>query len=235
MIVSGIKVEVVRKKIKNMHLYVLPPDAFVRVTAPVYVSDSMIELFVLSRYSWILQQQKAISEQARMSKREYITGEAFYVFGRQYYLVVKYSPKEYSLDFVADKAIFTVREGSTVEQRENYINEWYRDLLKQELSKVIVRWEKRTGLHAEQWVIKNMRTQWGSCLISKKKITINLQLAKKTHESLDYVVLHELTHLVSEKHGEIFVAHMDKYMPFWRDIRKSLNSQILDYVPDTVR
>lgn len=231
MIFCGIEVEIVRKKIKNMHLYVIPPDGRVRVSVPEKIGDNVIRMFLQTRYEWILKQRQIIAEQPRLSEREYITGEAFYVFGKQYYLQVEYSNKCNSLRFQGNRAILTVRKESTAKQRENYVNEWYRNLLKIELAKVVMKWEEITGLHVNEWTIKNMTTRWGSCITEKKKIIINLQLVKKTRNCLDYVVLHELSHFVSRKHDQKFVAYVEKYMPFWKEVRKSLNDQILDYLP----
>ena len=152
------------------------------------------------------------------------------MWGRQYYLLVNYSNKGNSLVLDGEKAILTVREGSTTEQREKFVNEWYRTILKAEIERVLPKWEQITGLHPDGWQTKNMTTRWGTCNVKTRKIWLNLQLAKKTPECLEYVILHELVHLVEKGHNERFVALMDKFMPNWRNVRKNLNNQILDYL-----
>ncbi len=233
LVVNGIEVSVIKKSIKNMHLYVKPPEGRVEVSAPIHLSDESIELFVRTKIGWIRRQQEKFEKQPRQTEREYVSGEAFYVWGRQYYLLVNYSNKGNSLILDGDKAILTVREGSTVEQRERYINEWYRGMLKAEVEQLLPKWSEITGLCPDSWQTKNMTTRWGTCNVKTKKIWLNLQLAKKPIDCLEYVILHELAHLKVKNHNEQFVAIMDQYMPYWREIRKKLNDQILDYMDST--
>ena len=227
--VNGIDVSVTKKAIKNMHLYVKPPDGHVEVSAPANLSNESIEIFIRTKIGWIKRQQEKFEQQPRQTAREYVSGEALYVWGRQYYLLVNYSNRGNSLELDGDKAILTVREESTAEQRGHFVNEWYREILKAEIERVLPKWEEITGLHPDGWQTKNMTTRWGTCNVKTHKIWLNLQLAKKTPECLDYVILHELTHLMEKNHNNNFVAHMDRFMPNWREIRKKLNSQILDY------
>ena len=230
MVINGIEVSVSKKDIKNMHLYVKPPDGRVEVSAPNGLSNESIELFVRTKIGWIRRQQEKFEKQARQTARGDVSGEALYVWGRQYYLVVNHSSKGNSLVLDGDRAILTVRAGSTIEQRERYVNEWYRAILKEEIERVLPKWERITGLHPDSWQTKNMSTRWGTCNVSSKKIWLNLQLAKKTPECLEYVIVHELTHLAEKSHNERFISLMDEYLPNWREIRKNLNGQILDYM-----
>ena len=213
-----------------MHLYVKPPEGRVEVSAPIHLSDESIELFVRTKIGWIRRQQEKFERQPRQTEREYVSGEAFYVWGRQYYLLVNYSNKGNSLVLDGDKAILTVREGSTVEQRERFINEWYRGVLKNEIEQMLPKWVEITGLCPDSWQTKNMTTRWGTCNVKTRKIWLNLQLAKKPIDCLEYVILHELAHLEVKNHNEQFIAIMDRHMPNWREIRKKLNDQILDYM-----
>ena len=229
MVVNGIEVSVTKKAIKNMHLYVKPPDGHVEVSAPVNLSDESIELFIRTKIGWIRRQQEKFEQQPRQTAREYVSGEALYVWGRQYYLLVNCSNKGNFLVLDGDKAILTVREESTTEQRKRFVNEWYRAVLKAEIERVLPKWEHITGLYPDSWQTKNMTTRWGTCNVKSRKIWLNLQLAKESPECLEYVILHELVHLEEKGHNERFVALMDKFMPNWRDIRHKLNSQILDY------
>jgi len=227
--ISGIPIEVCKKNIKNMHLYVKPPNGHVTVSAPLSMSDVAIERFVRTKTSWIKKQVAKFDDQPRQSEREYVSGETLYVWGKQYYLQTVYGSKNLFV-ISGDKAVLTVRKESTPEQREAFIREWYRGLLKEEVSKQLPKWEAKTGLKASGWQTKYMTTRWGTCNIKTGKIWLNLQLAKKTPECLEYIILHELIHLTEKTHGEQFVSLMDKYMPMWREIKSTLNSQTLDYM-----
>ena len=227
--VSGISVDVRKKKIKNMHLYVKPPNGNVMVSAPLTMSDEAIERFVRTKVSWIKTQVAKFDNQPRQSEREYVSGESIYVWGKQYYTQTEFGNRN-SLVLSGDKAVLTVRRESTAEQRDIFVREWYRGLLKIEIAKLIPKWEKVTGLKATSWRTKYMTTRWGTCNVKTGKIWINLQLAKKTPECLEYVILHELVHLVEKAHGERFVSMMDKYMPMWREVKATLNRQTLDYM-----
>lgn len=229
LIISGIPIEVCKKDIKNMHLYVKPPNGNVMVSAPLTMSDEAIERFVRTKTSWIKKQIAKFDNQLRQSEREYVSGETLYVWGKQYYLKTEYGNKN-SLVLTGDKAVLTVRKESTAEQRENFIRKWYRELLKAEITRLLPKWEKVTGLKASGWQTKYMTTRWGTCNTKTGKIWLNLQLAKKTQECLEYIILHELVHLVEKKHDDKFVALMDRYMPMWREVRVTLNGQTLDYM-----
>ena len=229
LVISGIPIEIYKKNIKNMHLYVKPPDGKVMVSAPLSMKDEAIDRFVRTKISWIKKQKDKFDTQLRQSKREYVSGETLYVWGRQYYLRTEYGNKN-SIELLGEKAILTVRRESTAEQRDNFIREWYRDQLKSETARLLPKWEKTTGLKCSSFQTKYMITRWGTCNATKRKIWLNLQLAKKTPECLEYVILHELVHFVEKRHNERFISLMDKYMPMWREIRSTLNGQTLDFM-----
>jgi predicted metal-dependent hydrolase len=229
-LVANIPVEVVKKNIKNLHLSVLPPDGKVRVSAPETLSDDAIAMFVRTKIGWIRKQQEKFELQPRQSERQYVSGETLYVWGRQYFLRVEYSYKGNSLVLSGDNAILTVRKESTVKQRETFVNEWYRTLLKAEVEKYLPKWERITGLQCSSWQSKYMTTKWGTCNTSTGKIWLNLQLAKKPIECLEYVILHELIHLKVRNHGPEFVTEMNRYMQNWHEIRNQLNESKLDYL-----
>lgn len=228
--IGGIPAEIVKKKIKNLHLAVLPPDGRVRISAPETLSDDAIILFAKSRMGWIRKQQEKFQRQPRQTERQYVSGETMYVWGKQYSLQVEYSYKRNALVLSGDKAILTVRKESTPKQREAFVHEWYRTMLKEAIEKYLPVWENRTGLHCSSWQTKYMTTRWGTCNTNTGKIWLNLQLAKKPTECLEYVILHELTHLKIRNHGKDFVAFLDAQMPYWRDKRKMLNDSTLDYL-----
>jgi predicted metal-dependent hydrolase len=229
MIISGIPIEVYKKNIKNMHLYVKPPDGNVVLSAPLSMSDEVIERFLRTKVSWIKRQISMYESQPRQSEREYVSGETLYVWGKQYYLHVNYGGKN-SLILIGDTAELTVRKNSTALQRGSFVREWYRDLLKADVERVMPKWEAITGLKAVSWQTKYMSSRWGSCNTETGKIWLNVQLAKKTPECLEYIILHELIHLVEKNHSKQFIRMMDKYMPMWREIRTKLNEQTLDFL-----
>lgn len=228
--ISGILVEVNRKSIKNLHLSILPPDGKVRVSSPMHLSDESISMFVRTKLGWIKKQKEKFDIQPRQSERQYVSGETLYVFGKQYFLRVEYSYKGNSLVLSGNDAILTVRKESTTKQRENYVNEWYRSLLKEKITLYLPKWEKVTGLYCESWQTKYMTTRWGTCNTEKKRLWFNLQLAKKPLECLEYVILHELAHLKEKTHNKDFIAILDAYMPNWREIKSRLNGMKLDYM-----
>ena len=230
--ISGIKIEVQKKNIKNLHLVVAPPEGKVRVSAPMHLSDESIAMFVRTKLGWIKKQQEKFKKQPRQTEREYVSGETLYVWGQQYFLRVGYSYKGNSLVLEGNEAILTVRKESTASQREAFVNEWYRALLKEKIETYLPKWEKITGLHCDSWQTKYMTTRWGTCNTNTGKIWLNLQLAKKPIECLEYVILHELTHLKVRNHSKEFVALMDQYMPYWREIKKLLNDLKLDYMEE---
>lgn len=212
-----------------MHLYVKSPNGNVTVSAPHSMSDVAIERFVRTKISWIKKQIANFDNQSRQSEREYVSGETLYVWGKQYYLQTEYGNKN-TLSLFGIKATLTVRKESTAEQRENFLREWYRKCLKEEIAKQLPKWEAKTGLKASGWQTKYMTTRWGTCNTKTGKIWLNLQLAKKTPECLEYILLHELVHLIEKSHNERFISLMDKYMPMWREIKTTLNGQTLDYM-----
>jgi len=222
--ISGILINVSKKSVKEMRLYVKPPNGNVTVSAPLSMSDEAIELFVRSKISWIKKQVERFDNQPRLSKRKYVSGETLYVWGEPYYLQVEHGGRN-SLVLSDDKAIFTVRKNSAAAQREKFIREWYRKQLKNEVERLLPKWEKITGLKCNSWQIKYMTTRWGTCKPKAKKICLNLQLAKKTPECLEYIILHELAHIIEKYHNERFKSFIGKYMPRWKEIKSTLNDQ----------
>lgn len=212
-----------------MHLYVKPPNGHVTVSVPLTMSDIVIERFVRTKTAWIKKQIDEFNNQPRQSEREHVSGETLYLWGKQYYLQTEYGNKN-SVLLSGNKVIMTTRGQSATEQRESAMRKWYRELLKAEITRLLPKWETVTGLKASGWQTKYMTTRWGTCNTKTGKIWLNLQLVKKTQECLEYVILHELLHLVEKNHNERFISLMDKYMPMWREIRVTLNGQMLDFM-----
>jgi len=227
--ISGISVEVEKKNIKNLHLYVKPPNGNVIVSAPFEMDNSAIEVFIRTKLGWIRKQIAKYKDQERFSERQYVSGETIYIWGKQYYLIFRPSTKNNFFEIQGNKVILSMKAESTVEQREKYVREQFRSILKKEIEAFLPRWEQITNLKCESWQIKYMTTRWGTCNPIKKKLWFNLQLVQKPIECLEYVILHELAHLEEKTHGEGFIAIMNNYMPHWREVRKLLNEQTLDY------
>lgn len=225
--ISDIEIEVNKKKIKNMHLSVLPPDGKVRISAPVSAKDETIRLFAITKIGWIKKQMAKFENQQRQTEREYVSGESHYVWGRRYRMEIRHNHIN-NVEIKGNKLILTVREASMTQQRENVMTEWYRKQLKEKLPVFIKKWEEVIGVQSESVRVKNMLTKWGTCNTKAKRIWINLQLAKKPIECLEYVVVHELVHLLEKTHNSVFIDYMDKYLPDWRVTKDLLNNFIMD-------
>ncbi|MCD8368336.1 MAG: M48 family metallopeptidase [Clostridiales bacterium] len=230
-VIGGLPVEIIRKSnLKNLYIRVKPPEGSVTVSTPMDVKKEDIELFVLKKLPEITKIRNRMLAQVRQSKREYVSGESHYLWGKPYRLQVVYEGTRRDIIKTPTKIIMTVPEGTDSDSREALMTEWYRQELRRVLDSVILRCEKKTGVHAEEYRIKNMKTRWGTCNIDKRRIWINLQLAKKPMECLDYVVIHELVHLLEKNHTHRFHALVEEFCPTWREAKKMLNTMPLDYL-----
>ena len=221
--ISGIKIDVRKKKIKNLNIAVAPPNGEVRVSAPMHLSDEIIENILVTKIGWIQKQQEKFKSRPRAAEPQYVSGEILYVFGQPYVLRVEEGKKKNSLWLSGNEAILTVRKESTLIQRKAIVCEWYRAQLKEKIELYLPKWEEFTGLYCSSWQVKSMTTRWGTCNTKTRKIWLNLRLAAKPVDCLEYVILHELAHLKVPNHGRDFVAIMDKFMPNWAQTKKLLN------------
>jgi predicted metal-dependent hydrolase len=228
--IRGIEVLVLRKKIKNLHLNVLPPDGTVRVSAPLNMNDDAIHTFLATRLSWIKKQQTKFKGQERQSIREYVSGESHYFLGKRYRLEVHYGDDKPKVEIVNKKKIvLEVKPGRDAAKREKIINEWYRKELRKILIPMLKKWQEKIGVEANFWGIRQMKTRWGSCNGKTKRIWFNLELIKKPESCIEYIVVHELVHLLERTHNDRFVQLMDKHLPKWRSEKDELNRFILTY------
>lgn len=222
--VHGLVVEVVRKNIKHLHLAVYPPNGRVRVAAPLRVNDEAVRLAVISKLAWITRQQAKFAGQERQSAREYVSGESHYFQGRRYRLNVVYQAGPPQVSIRNNTRLdLVVRPGSDLAQRERVLLVWYRQQLKALIPPLIARWEAILGVHVAEWGVKQMKTRWGTCNLQARRIWLNLELIKKPELCLEYVVVHEMVHLLERKHNDRFAALMDQAMPQWRLYREELN------------
>lgn len=228
--VSDLVVDVVRKEIKNLHLAVYPPDGRVRVAAPMLVDDEAVRLAVIARLPWIRRQQGKFAQQERQSAREYVSGESHYFQGRRYLLNVVYrdGPPQVTVRNNTTLDLF-VRPGSDTAQRERVLLAWYRRQLKQLIPPLVAKWEEIIGVQVSEWRVKQMKTRWGACNPDARRIWLNLELIKKPASCLEYIVVHEMVHLLERRHNDQFVALMDRFMPQWRLLRDELNQAPLGH------
>jgi len=222
--VSGIAVEVVRKDIKNLHLGVYPPAGRVRVAAPLRLDDEAVRLAVVSRLGWIRRQKAAFTRQNRQSEREMVTGESHYFQGRRYRLAIVEHVGAGSVSLPNSTTMrLYARPGADVAAREDALQRWYRHQLREQIPPLLAKWEPQAGVTVAEVRIKKMKTRWGSCNTTARRIWLNLELAKKPTACLEYILVHEMVHLLERHHNERFRELMDTLMPTWRVTREELN------------
>lgn len=220
---GNIKIDVELKNIKNIHLSVYPPNGKVRISAPDRMALDTIRVFAISKLQWIKKQQEAFKNQERETPREYLTKESHYFKAKRYLLkVIEHNAKPKVILKHSEIELY-IRPNSTIEKRKQILDEWYRAELKKIVPKMIEKWEKKIGVKSNEFGIKKMKTKWGTCNTKAKRIWLNLEIAKKPFECLEYIIVHELVHLLERKHNEKFVKYMNEFMPKWRFYREELN------------
>lgn len=222
--IGDLVIDVVQKNIKNMHLSVYPPTGRVRIAVPLNIDDDAIRLFVISKLSWIKRNQRKFENQERQSPRAFAERESHYFQGKRYLLRVTEheAPPKVVIKTKTYLDLF-VRPGTTIEQQQSILNEWYRKQLKNQLPALIEKWEKLIGVTINDWGVKQMKTKWGTCNIEEKRIWINLELAKKPPYCLEYIVVHEMIHLLERHHNDRFLAYIGQLMPKWKFYKEELN------------
>jgi predicted metal-dependent hydrolase len=226
--INDLKIEVIKKNIKNMHLGVYPPSGRIRLAVPTKTSEDVMRLFVISKLAWIKKNINQFEKQERQSPREYVSGESHYFKGHRYLLNVEYHNTPAQVIIRNQKYIdLYLREGSTQAQRKIIMLNWYRNQLKTEIPALITKYEQMMGVEVAEWQIKQMKTKWGTCNIKARRIWLNLELAKKPAIYLEYVIVHELVHLLERHHNDRFKAYMDKFMPNWKSVREELNRFVI--------
>ena len=229
--VSGINVKVLRKNIKNLHLSVHPPEGEVRAAVPVHITDDNIRLAIINKLGWIKRQQKDFENQPRQSERKYISGECHYFLGKRCRLELIESVGKPGIKLLkSGKLKMFVKAGASVDVKEKLLNSWYREELKKEIPILLEKWEPIIGEKVNAWGVRKMKTKWGSCNIEQRKISLNLELAKKPPECLEYIIVHELVHLLERNHNDRFRGFMEKYLPKWRARRELLSNAPLAHV-----
>lgn len=222
--VRGISIEVVRKDIKNLHVGVYPPNGRVRVAAPLGLDDESVRLAVISRLSWINRHRAEFERQVRETQRELVTGESHHYLGRRYRLDVVEASGSSSVQLHNNTTMrLRVPRGANREARDTVLQRWYRSRLREQIPPLLARWQLNLGVSVSEVRIKRMKTYWGSCNADARRIWLNLELVKKSASCLEYMLLHEMVHLLERHHNDRFVTLMDGLMPRWRLRRKALN------------
>lgn len=227
--IGSLSLQLNRKAIKNLHISVLPPDGRIRVSAPEQMTETAIRMAVVSRIPWIKKQQRDFAAQPRQSDRDMVSGECHYFWGKRHRLSVIERAGRHEVKVSGGKIHMFVNSGTSVENRALVLAEFYRAQLKTQVEKLIPEWQQRMAVEVADWSVKKMKTKWGSCNVSVKRIWLNLELAKKPPECLEYILVHELVHLLERKHNERFRIYMDKFMPNWRERRNLLNNMPLAF------
>lgn len=221
--VRGIDIDVVYKDIKNLHIGVYPPLGRVRVAAPLKLDDDRVRLAVIQRLPWIKKCREQLRTADRQSEREMVTGESHYVWGVRHRLKVVERPGRAHVEIDAARLVLYVPAGTTAQARRQILELWQREQLRERIPGLIARWEKVIEREVPRWSIRRMKTKWGSCNRETGHIWFNIELAKKHPDCLEYIVVHEMTHLLERNHGERFTKLMDRHLPNWRTRREELN------------
>jgi len=228
--VGGLSVQVVRKRIKNLHLGVYPPNGSVRVAAPAGVSDEAVRLAVIGKLGWIGRQQAKFAGQIRETSRELVGGESHFYLGRRYRMQVvpTEGPGGIVLRGKTGMELHARAEAGPAARAE-LLRCWYRDRLLEIVPGIVAKWEDRLGVSASDVRIRRMKTKWGTCNPVAKRVWLNLELAKKPAQCIEFVIVHELTHLLERRHNDRFVELMDEHLPRWRFHREMLNAAPLGH------
>lgn len=220
---GDIAVDVVRKEIKNVHLSVRPPTGRVSISVPSRMSLETIRVFAISKLGWIRQQRRKLQEQERETPREYLDRESHYLWGKRYLLKVTESDEPPQVELKHTKVLLRVRPGTGKEKMQSIIEAWYREQLKQAVPPLIAKWEPIMRVKVVRFFVQRMKTKWGSCSPDTSGIRLNTELAKKPRECLEYIVVHEMVHLLAPSHNRRFVALMEQFMPKWKFYGEMLN------------
>ena len=226
MLIGDLEVEVVRKDIENLHVGVYPPSGRVRAAAPRFMADEPVRLAVVSRLPWIRRKRRQIAGQPRQGRREMVDGETHYVWGRGYRLRLVVGSKR-RVELKGDRLELHVPAGASREVRERRLADWYRVQLKEDLAPAVADWAATMEIAPPTWRVQRMKTKWGSCNADRRHILVNLELAKKPPKSLEFVLVHEMAHLLAPTHNDRFFRLMDRFLPDWRTRREALNRQPL--------
>jgi len=218
-----ISIQVTRKDIKNVHLTVHPPDGRVTLAAPTSTRLEVARAYAITKLTWIRTQQKRLAAQARETPRDFIERESHYLWGRRYLLTLREEDGKPSVALDHRKMVLTVRPGSDPAKRAKVIHEWHKGLLHSAVPNLIRKWEPRLKVKVSSYYLQRMKTKWGSCNHIGRNIRLNTELVKKPKDLLEYVVVHEMVHLLEPNHSERFMSILQHHYPGWQEARAELN------------
>ena len=227
---GDIYVDVIYKDIKNVHLSVYPPNGRVRISAPLRMDIENIRIYAISKMGWIKKQQTKFLSQKRETSREYITRESHYYLGKRYLLKVIEQNAPAKVILQHSTIELYIRKGSTIEQKQIILDRWYRQQLKRIVPGYIAELEKKMNVKVAEYGIKKMKTKWGTCNANARRIWLNLELVKKPIEYIEYILMHEMIHLIERNHNDQFIAYLNKFIPKWKHYKEELNRSALGYV-----
>lgn len=220
---GDISIAVTRKDIKNVHLTVHPPDGRVTLAAPTNTRLEVARAYAISKLVWIREQQKKLECQARETPRQFVERESHHVWGRRYLMTVVYRDVKSSVVLSNKRITLIVRPGSSAEKRAEVMHEWHKSLLHEVVPPLIQKWERKLKVSVSGYFLQRMKTKWGSCNHAAGNIRLNTELAKKPKDLLEYVIVHEMAHLIEPTHGDRFIAILEENCPSWREARAELN------------
>lgn len=224
---GSIDIEIHRKDVKNLNITVHPPLGDVRVSVPLNMSETSVRMAVIGRLAWIKKQQADFKEQRRQSKREMLGGESHYLWGKHYRLNIIEQYGKHTIKKHGQWLDLYVSPNASVDNRRKVIEDFYRAELRAALDDLLVEWQKRLNVKMQAYGIRKMKTKWGSCNTDAARTLFNLELAKKPYECLEYIVVHELVHLLVRTHNDEFKALMDLHVPDWKQRKALLKDQPL--------
>lgn len=218
-----IAIAVTRKAIKNVHLSVHPPDGRVTLAAPSNTRLEVARAYAIAKLGWIREQQRKLAAQARETPRQFIERESHYVWGRRYLMAVEYRDAKPAVVLGNKQITLMVRPDSSAEKRAEVMHEWHKSMLHEAVPSLIQKWESKLGVKVSGYFLQRMKTKWGSCNHAAGNIRLNTELVKKPKDLLEYVVVHEMIHLIEPTHSDRFVSILDEHYPSWREARAELN------------
>ncbi len=221
---GDIRISLTRKRVKNVHLTVHPPDGRVTLVTPPTTRTEVARAYAISRLGWIRQQQRSFAGQAREQARQFVTRESHQLWGRRYLMTVTEADVKPHVKLDHRRIHLVVRPGANQAKKAEVIHDWHKALLHAELPSLIAQWERKLGVKVNSYYLQRMKTKWGSCNQRTGNVRLNTELVKKPRDLLEYVIVHELAHLLEPSHSERFVALLDAHYPTWREARAELNA-----------
>ena len=221
---GDISIALTRKQVKHVHLSVHPPNGRVTMVVPTGTRLAAVRAYAISKLRWIKGQRLRLLSQPRETAREFVNRESHSLWGRRYLLTVREAEERPSVVAKNRRLVLTVRPGASKAKRSEVMHEWHKQLLHEAVGPLLAKWQAKLGVKASAYFVQRMKTKWGACNHRDRNIRLNTELVKKPKDLLEYVIVHELVHLIEPKHSDRFMALMDRHYPHWREARAELNA-----------